>query len=335
MKVHTLELSASLSHSEYQICRDIFFEDAEGKSRHCYEKSAQNRIVYNRWISEGLIIYLIGSPWHYLHLRLTPAKVLGDTEPTALFEPQFESVCQLSARVEHFMNAMPITLEISRFSLFRIDLCNDHITNSNTEISEYLRLLNKGAKQDGWQSCSFGDNRDNHSFRKFNTRYCFTVYDKLFQLEERGISTNWSVPQKILRVEVALLPDGIYHLRSKGMLPQASWQEQLLVCGTTGEKIMSSILQKVILSGDYYTFCNAAAVIQNSSYSPKKKENILRFLRKINTFSVLDAPSIKTQAGGKKRLSQLRTLGINPVTIEENIEISFLPSLFPAKVSVL
>lgn len=64
--------------------------------------------------------------------------------------------------------------------------------------------------------------------------------------------------------------------------------------------------------------------------SNAKRKNLLDFLEKINRYDLLDKKRIKDKEkfkNGKKRLKQLKKLGINPVTIEARAGIPYLPSL--------
>ena len=67
-------------------------------------------------------------------------------------------------------------------------------------------------------------------------------------------------------------------------------------------------------------------IYQNDFHRPKK-EKLCGFLTHINRYKHVDTHALSMTKNGKKRLEQLDSLGINPVTIEARSGISFLPSL--------
>ena len=68
--------------------------------------------------------------------------------------------------------------------------------------------------------------------------------------------------------------------------------------------------------------------LDTADISNAKRKNLLDFLEKINRYDLLDEKRIKEKfKNGKKRLKQLKKLGINPVTIEARAGIPYLPSL--------
>lgn len=334
MQIHTFELSSKISYQDYAQCRDDFFAMAKGiPCRLCYEDKKAHHVTYNLWTDSGVIVHLQemvrNFPAYYLYLRINPSKMLGQLDPTALFSPSPENVASLAERFDKILSEFPIQLSLQNLSLYRVDLTQDRIVEDEGTISAYMRLLEKGASTDRWKTDTFNDaEKDLHSFRRSNDRYQVTVYDKLFQIDQCGLGASWNGPEKILRVETAILAPGIRHLESIGRLISDTWPRQLIYLNGYGEMIMGKILKRLIQPGYYFTLKRAADII-SSRLSEVKAEKLIEFLREVNRPSKVDAAIIKKRKNGKKRLRQLADLNINPVTIDVRATYSSLPSLFP------
>ena len=101
-----------------------------------------------------------------------------------------------------------------------------------------------------------------------------------------------------------------------------------------GEEIMLRLFQRLVPDAPYYTLAKAKErILWDTDFSSSKKWKLIEFLEKINRHAKVDTNSILQFKNGKKRLKQLRSIGINPVTIEARAGISYLPSL-PQLVSI-
>lgn len=91
---------------------------------------------------------------------------------------------------------------------------------------------------------------------------------------------------------------------------------------------MRRVLHKLVPNQPYYTPLEIRKYLDTTDISSTKQKNLLDFLEKINRYDLLDEKRIKEKfENGKKRLKQLKKLGINPVTIEARAGIPYLPSL--------
>ncbi len=328
---------SSLSYEDYRILRESFFELAKGYRNMCFENK-HHHVTFNGWLERGLVIHLekYSDPYtHLMRVKINPAKVLGDTDAITLFTPTHENIEALVNSMSRIFELLPIELPVTSLSLTRVDLCKNISVPSQEIISEYLRLLKRGAKRKNWRADHFGDERDDHSFRLSNSRYQITVYDKLYQVQDRGLTTSWHSPNKILRIEVSLLPDGICHMGQKLDCHAESWDEEFLFLAEHGDWIMPKVLGKAILPGDYYCLSTARRRIEEQAHIGLNTQALIRFLKAINDSSRVDPKSIKSHPNGKNRLKQLLSLGINPVTIESRAGIDYLPSLLSSDFVIL
>ena len=162
-----------------------------------------------------------------------------------------------------------------------------------------------------------------------------TVYDKLYQISDQLLSTSWDYPFSLLRLEASLFSQGIdQQLQQFSLDKYRSWYLLMDALCCHGEEIMLRLFQRLVPDAPYYTLAKAKErILWDTDFSSSKKWKLIEFLEKINRYAKVDTNSILQFKNGKKRLKQLRSIGINPVTIEARAGISYLPSL-PQLVSI-
>ena len=331
MNVHTFEIAVNIPYEEAHACKDAFYRSAIGKKSYCYKNHKTGILYYQRWSGQGVQVSLQKPTNNYnrkMILRVNPSKLLGDAEATALFAPTNSNMEDLVQALDAIVREIPISQTIHDFKLNRLDLCQNTPTN-NAVLLEYIRLLEKGASCTGWKPVTYSDKRASHSFRRENDRYQVTVYDKLYQISDQLLSTSWDNPFSLLRMEASLFSQGIdQQLQQLSLNRYHPWYILMDALCYHGEKIMLRLFNRLVPDSPYYTLAKAKErIFQDSDFPSSKKWKLIEFLEKINRYAQLDTNSILQFKNGKKRLKQLRTLGINPVTIEARAGISCLPSL--------
>lgn len=309
-QIHTFELVAGLAYDDYHTCRDYFFKDAKGRRGWCFQSNPQ-RLTYTRWLERGITIFLnTNSPAVYLRMKINPSKLLGNTDALTLFDVTEASTEALVASIQAVIDSLPIDLSVASFRLSRLDLCRNLIVPNQKTIEEYLRLLERSARRKKWYASYYDDERGSHSFRRSNDRYQVTVYDKLYQIQDRGLSTEWDSSDKILRVEVSLFSVGIQHICRKFQLNTVDWGTQFYDLSQLGAEITNYILSKLIFPGSYYSL-DAARYLISASFRPAKAAKLIQFLIDIN----------RSQAVDKRRLkiTQTESIGSNSSWIVASI----------------
>ncbi len=333
MDIHTFELCAKLTLGEYQSIRNTVYQTSREQCQRCFDDKL-GRTKCARWSNQGILFILQKSkgnfPAHYLYLVITPALLLGNPDPTARFTLELEQIQQLVDTIEDCLSVLPCSIPFEGLYLCRVDLCQDRIVENQAMIFAYMELLNKGHQQQGWQQSSYGEASSAHAFRRFNTRYQVTVYDKLHQLNLHGKEIEWDSPQRILRVETALLSDGIRHYIHRINASCSGWTDSLCLLGINGYDIMCDILNKLIPPGDYYSLDAARSIISQASWKAPKRQKVMDFLHSLTHLRTIDKQSIADLPNGRKRWEQLLTLNINPATIPARTRINHLPSLYPS-----
>ena len=331
MNVHTFEIYVNISPEETRACRNAFYLSAAGKNHYCYRNKTTGILYYNRWSDHGVQVSIQKPTSIYCRkmiLRVNPSRLLGNAEATALFTPTNSNMEDLVQALDAIVREIPISQTIHDFKLNRLDLCQNTPVN-NAVLLEYIRLLEKGASCTGWKPVTYSDQRASHSFRRENDRYQVTVYDKLYQISDQLLSTSWDNPFSLLRMEASLFSKGIdQQLQQLSLDRYHPWYILMDTLCYHGKEIMLRLFQRLVPDSPYYTLSKAKELIlQDPDFPSSKKWKLIEFLEKINRYAKLDTNSILQFKNGKKRLKQLRTIGINPVTIEARAGISWLPSL--------
>ena len=332
-KIHTMELRLMISLEEYRDCKDFFYRKAKGFLKCCYPKG--EGLCFHYWSLRGVNLYLHKMSGNYmgayLDIRVNPSKLLDRMEPQALFEITEENHRLLMEELEKILKKLPIEERtIQSLILNRLDLCED-FPFSWTEVCLYIQLLNKGVHHTKWKEHSFGDERDNHSFRRECKRYQITVYDKVYQMQKKDlIAEEWEEEKYLLRVEAALKTEGLRHLAQKYNLDDRDWTVFLPDLSKAREKIFRYLLLKLLPDGHSYSLIKAREIISESNFYQNKKKNLIEFLTVINQKRTINLQEIRSIKNGKKRLRQLAELQINPVTIvtrEQCVALQSIPSL--------
>ena len=337
MNVHTFEIYVNISPEETRACRNAFYLSAAGQNHYCYKNKTTGILYYNRWSEHGVQVSIQKHTNGYCRkmlLRVNPSRLLGNMEATAIFAPTSSNMEALVQALDAIVQEMPISQTIHDFKLNRLDLCKNTPVN-NTVLLEYIRLLEKGASCTGWKPDTYPDHRASHSFRRANDRYQVTVYDKLYQITDQLLSTSWDNPFSLLRLEASLFSQGIdQQLQQFSLDRYRPWYLLMDALCCHGEEIMLRLFQRLVPDAPYYTLTKAKErILWDTDFSSSKKWKLIEFLEKINRYAKVDTNSILQFKNGKKRLKQLRSIGINPVTIEARAGISYLPSL-PQLVSI-
>ena len=331
MTIHTFELSLTITNETARSYRDAFYTTALGSHTRCYSDKA-GWLKFSKWSEQGLLFALKKNdhtPGSTLKLRVNPSRLLGNPDAAALFLPDETSMRDLCDSLDEILRQLPFGPSIYAFKLNRLDLCRNILAEDQEYIEEYIRLLHKGASSSGWTVQSFGDQRDQHSFRRINENCQFTAYDKLYQIQDQHLSTSWSQSPAILRMEVSLFSSGIAYQAEQLSIPKGHiWPALMMDLSAHGTAIMWKTAGRLVPDSPYYTLREAKGVIrQCQQCSVSKRQNLMDFLEKINRYDQLDRKQIQSFPNGKKRLKQLKKIGINPVTIEARAGIPYLPSV--------
>lgn len=329
MKVHTFEIQTRIKYSEYKKCKDVFYAEAKNKKGLCYGMNQNNLTQYNKWKNEGVIIYInriAGTGYGaYLKLRVNPSLVVSQKyDALNLFCFEEKATIALLENLSNIIRHLPIEKTITEFSLCRFDLCTDIPLETKAEVIEYIRLLNKGANSADFGKMEYGNEKDAHSYRRLNDRYQISVYDKLYQMNDRNLFSEHMTDERVLRTELSLTAEGISILKRKLELrSDILWTDIALVFCQCGAEIMCSIIDRLTLPDNYYSLAYAKKIISGSHFSKSKQQKIIEYITKLCKADCITCNNLSD----KKRMRQLHILGINPAVITYRSGIHKLTSL--------
>lgn len=329
IKIHTFELMAELTISEYHACSRIFYEKARGQQKCTFPKGQGQRC--NFWSPKGVGLELQMTKHDfamgYLYFIITPTRMLGNMDPDALYSPTEEQNQRLVMELDEILAELSLPIKASELSLHRVDLCKD-ARMGWSDVLIYIALLERGTHHPKWKKEVFEDERKTHSFRRASKRYQVTVYDKVYQLAKTDQIQNWDKHDHLLRMEVAVQSAGIRHCKVKYGFSNIGWMTELLDFFENGKVVFCDILKKIVPEGHYYSLKGAEYVIDQSSFHKNKKEALKQFLAVINRPSETSLYEISKEQTNKKRLLQLSGLYINPITIRARSNLDAMRSLY-------
>ena len=93
---------------------------------------------------------------------------------------------------------------------------------------------------------------------------------------------------------------------------------------------MDCALKKLVPDLSYYSISSAKDYLWSADarISSTKQKNLLAFLCQLSRYEHLSKKEIEENfPNGANRWKELEKLGVNPVTIEDRVGISYLPSL--------
>lgn len=335
MTLHTFELSMNITKDEAQVYSNYLYEEATRLGARCYRNNGWlNFYGYQKVGIKISLRFSENAPVALIRLRINPSVLSGNTDPTELFLPDRTHMDSITALLGMLTQDLLGERTIYDFALNRLDLCRNVYLENQEILTEYLRLLNKGANRSNWNKECFGDERDAHSFRRYCAAYEVTVYDKIYELQQEDRSRyqqdpfQWTRKDRILRVETSLLRDGIRRQIEKlDITSSIAWPDLMVKFSEAGPSIMSDLLDQLVTDSTYYRLDKARTVIECSGFRRNKTDKLCEFLSKINQKQSLDTSKIRKMKNGEKRLQQFYDLDINPVTIEARAGINTLPSI--------
>ena len=328
--VHTFEIQIiHLNKDDYHTIRDrikdISIQDSENN---CYivitEKNSGLRIkLYKNY----------GNP-PYLKVIVNPSLVLGDNNPCHILT-KFDKE-HLRTQLNHALKEqLGNEYDISRFRLTRIDCTVDFVMASSALTKEYIMLVSRcirlfsSAETFGFykdpeydEDSEYHHSKQKHCFRITNHGfYSFTVYDKLYDLIDKGHFENKPYPFGILRFELALMHRKIRKVSLE--LGTDDIFELTEYFTGNSESFLKKQIKYKIVSGDYYKYSSAADLIEEKGISRKKASRLLWILSKSNeTVSYNDQMflvdnELKSDAKLRAAKELMKELNMNLVALSE------------------
>lgn len=335
--VHTFEIKmVRLNKSDYHTIRDRIADRAiMDKENKCYIVKTPRH--------SGLRIKLYMNCGHppYLSVIVNPNQMIGDIDPchilTCFDKEELRSI--LDQELKGYLGN---EFGLSRYQLTRIDCTVDFIMDSSELTNEYILLasrclrINKLADTFGFyknaelsEDGNEPDYETKHCFRMANKGYySFTVYDKLYDIIDKGHYENKPYPYGRLRFELALMHRKIRDVSLA--LDSNDIMELVEYFTCNSEKILKQHISSKIIAGDHYSCSSAAKLLEEKGITGKKTNRLLWILstsRKTASYNELmflidNELNSNTKLRTDREL--MHQLNISPIAINRN---DYLPGI--------
>lgn len=230
--------------------------------------------------------------------------------------------------------------DFDQWTCRRIDYCMDVITE---HVSAYVALF---------QRCKFPSHHYNIKIKKKGSSYMksnsvtLNFYDKYDQLEKHLLALNKTMTNKemseatnMLRFEIQCLRGKTDYIKRREGFDSKSIEHFL--DPSLSNKLILDYYDKSIGSGDFYSLHAARVIVDRANLQFRTKQTLLNILKLIAQARSIEKARVQFIDGadigvgtiikGSRKafndnLKKIRSLGVNPVTIPRNWEITFLPN---------
>lgn len=337
--VHTFEIKFNhMTQEEYHTIKDRIIRISEkDKEDKC--------LIVKTHSKSGIRIKLYkNKPFPpYLTVIVNPSTVLGFDDPHSILKA-FDKSRLKETLDEELKSYLGYKFGIERFQLTRIDCTVDFIMSSPELSSYYIKLVSKSIRLNT-SSDTFGfyednaapynDNiseRDKHCFRVTqNGYYSLTVYDKLYDLINKGYLDNRTVKYGLLRFEIALMYRKINEV--KASLNAEDIIELVSYFTKNAENILKMQLKNKIVSGNYYKISKIYDLLQEPAHKSAAAQRLATLYSLNNKFCTYnDLKKDALDRFGKYKLRDIedlrKQLNTSPAVLPDYCSYDVLPGIY-------
>jgi len=296
------------------------------------------------FFEQGVKIYLQAKSgsFYNLNVQIEPCRVLGESDPTALFQLDKKRYKELVGRVDKLLKKMQFPRSVDTMKIHRCDLTVNVRFSTQEELSEYLRVFKKSCIIPHYRRDYFRKNEqkahdfnaaNSHSFRVSCKSASFLIYDKIAQLEMIDRMNEALLDKHVLRFEAELGRAALKkHLGKNAMETN---YKILHTAARNCTNIVQWYLERLQPQCKrYLRYEDAVQMIEKAKMSAKMRERMLFLLRKASDRESLSTALVDLYfrfGMGKHQINTLlkkfRKLGISPITLRNSSSYSALPAL--------
>ena len=326
--VHTYSVGMPLTAKQYYQIQKSLSDHLRLTNSNFWAKKEQYTVDFLK--ESGIVLYLSKIKRIYrIKVRLEPCRVLGNSDPAALYQPSKKSYREMIQQVDKLLQPYHIPCSIDEMKISRIDLTCNLLFSQSDPVQIYIRSLQKAFvlphfKRDYFRpddgKAKNPQEANRHSCKQKCRSASFFSYDKTAQLQMIGRLTNELIGKRVLRLEAELKREAM----KKHLGKQPDNYHYLKAGAAQAQKVIKWYLKRLFkhADGTHMCYCEAVELVQQQTWKPKTRERALYLLRKVSDSQSLDAALQKTMAHfGIKRdaadrlLCKLRKAGINPITL--------------------
>lgn len=340
---HTFELTKSITYEELREIKNTIYQIASQQKEKVFQDN-RNITECIIWKRNGVRLFLhenMGNPPH-IRLVVNPRITIEDFEYVGIFSYSQESMEQVRSCIDQILTDIHLNETFESMTLSRIDLCVNIEFEDVWLCGEYMRLFRKCRVPDSYHQDRFYSDEANykeknkHSFRARKRDVTFTIYDKLFQLEEESfLNSNSPLPNGLLRIEVALRRNEILRIARERMHEKYSSNLKLFqLFGEESKELMKPTIIAFFPHGVYAPYDILRENIGQIKIKEKVRNRMLYLVEKASQCKSLNNAIKNVTFEKDLSPSQIRGLleafeenHMNPVTLPKTGTCLSLPSL--------
>lgn len=341
--IHTFELETYLDKKQYNEIKQKLGIPRKKKqwTEHRYSKRGINIEICQG--KKGFI---------YLRYEVNPQRIITPGDYLHLFNPTVNNISQVWKEIKKTWEEVGCGIPFGVLRLVRIDFSCDVSLNSEEEVREYIRLLNKcilispdkklpveGIFHINKEAETKADLKDNCFRYEITQSEDIQLYNKIYQL------INEKIPKlredeydglHILRIELQVKSRMIRKwIRDIYELRHASAEGQFSYFVTHAEDFLMSRLMEIYMSGKFCQISDLRRLIAlDNSLRKKSRQYAIRLVegcnRNITLKRCLDLDNERNKPNKcKKMLDYLSKKGVSPVCIAPGLKgYAELPDIF-------
>ena len=341
MKVHTFEVTKSITRSKLRALATKCFNREEIESLiNGSIKKLVNENTQDYGINRVSLYLSKDKKFFKISLVINPQSMIRQTATIELFDCSHRSKQMLD--VAFATQMYPVMFPaLSEWYIKRIDYTYDIVIPDNDEdgqsnkVALYVALLRKARRPAQFEDT--GDNAGSLHTKSKSTTINF--YDKQYQVECKlahlsSYNRLHKEAENIIRIEIECYDSKLDTIKKKHHLPDTK----------VGTMLRQELSRQTILYyyytvvgyGDYYSLPEASKMVQEAHGIRKDKaERFMLFLEMVSTCDNLnDAMEKLPRSTYNDRINTCKQLGINPITIPEQIGINQLVNPLPKELQL-
>lgn len=291
--IHTFMLIKQLKFDEYKYLMTLLTQ-----YRHIPKDkfgTTTSFIVKDNGIN-GLILRLqdYKSQFKELQIIVNPRCLIdNENKYIDIFSTDRYTAEQVETEFNTALSIVNINYTFQDFSMSRIDLCVNFIFYDNAIVEQYIKIAKKAIIQKDFEIDTFNKNEKNyieknkHSVTIHNDKLEFSIYDKLFQMDECGcVDKNADKYDGLMRVEFRLNREIILSAIKQNKLTTNT--DIIQYFADSSANYFGAHIKDIFFKGDYAPLSEARKIITDSISFKKTRKRMLSLVNSQYKFNNID-----------------------------------------------
>ena len=283
--IHTIEFYIDLPNMTFAEIKKVAFEN---KTRTKDKTYTDEGYLFVR-MSQGVVLKVGDFDTTRAYLKINPRILVEkDFSYLGIFNASQENIEKMYSRSNELVGNYIKGFKLEDAVLCRVDLCLNIESDDPSSTEEQIRCLKRCDPRRDYELYQFDPSQKNyieknrHSFSLCSKHYKLTVYDKIFEREERDVLPT-QAPNALLRVEFSLQDED-------AIADYAPLEESALACdvlfwlGKNSGNIIAKRLRSLVGDGYHFPLPTLLNMIEGQKGIKEKTKRRMRSL--VETFSL-------------------------------------------------